>query len=71
MRPTALSVVAVREGGMADQGGIEAGDVIVSVGREPVQSTDQLLEKLQASEDGPPALRVYRDGSYRFVPLET
>jgi len=53
--------------GRAADAGIQAGDVIEEVNRQPVQSVDDLRAALRKSTDRPVLLLVNREGSSRFV----
>lgn len=65
-------VVAVRRGGAAAEAGIEPGDVIVSAGGKMVTQPRDIVDELQSAEKSGKesvAMRVFRDGSYRFVSI--
>jgi len=53
--------------GRAADAGIQAGDVIEEVNRQPVQSVEDLRAALRKSSDRPVLLLVNREGSSRFV----
>ena len=53
--------------GRAADAGIQAGDVIEEVNRQPVQSVEDLRAALRRSTDRPVLLLVNREGSSRFV----
>ena len=53
--------------GRAADAGIEAGDVIEEVNRQPVQSVEDLRAALRKSTDRPVLLLVNRQGNGRFV----
>jgi len=53
--------------GRAADAGIQAGDVIEEVNRQPVQSVEDLRAALQKNTDRPVLLLVNREGSSRFV----
>jgi serine protease Do len=54
--------------GAAAQAGIQTGDVILQVNRQPVTSTDDVRRALQSSGDRPPLLLINRGGQTIFVP---
>ena len=51
----------------AADAGIQTGDVIEQVNRQPVQSVEDLRAALRKSPDRPVLLLVNREGSSRFV----
>src|SRR5690348_3788919 len=63
-----VGVVAVTGGGPADQAGLKAGDVIVSVGAQETPDTTALSQALAAASPGDQVtLTVSRDGDQRDV----
>jgi len=63
-----VGVVAVTGGGPADQAGLKAGDVIVSVGAQETPDTTALSQALAAASPGDKvSLTVSRDGEQRDV----
>ncbi len=65
-------VVAVHKGSPAAEAGVRPGDVILSIGDRTVETAEDLVEALKdMKQEGKTsaALRVYRDGSYQFVPV--
>jgi serine protease Do len=62
-----LVVEDVDPDGRAADAGIEAGDVIEQVNRQPVQSVDELRAAVAKSNDRPVLLLVNRQGSGLFV----
>ncbi|MGE0423116.1 MAG: DegQ family serine endoprotease [Reyranellaceae bacterium] len=62
-------ILEVQPGSPAEERGLQAGDVIVQIGREPVSGTDDAIAKLRtAKHDKKPALlKIWRDGSTRYV----
>ncbi|MBY0334825.1 MAG: PDZ domain-containing protein, partial [Acetobacteraceae bacterium] len=67
-------VAGVQRGGPAAQGGIEAGDLLLSLGGEPITGVDALLRWLTGERVGAPAEAVLlRRGDLRrrtVVPAE-
>ena len=55
----------------AEEQGLRTGDIIVAIGREPIDSPQEAAAKLaEAKKAGKPALlKVYREGATRFVAL--
>lgn len=61
--PTGSLVTAVTDGGPADLGGVETGDVIVSIGQNPVDSMEAMVALLRTYEpEATISVRVDRDG---------
>jgi serine protease Do len=62
-------IAAVESGGPAEEQGLRAGDIIQQVGREPVESPKDAAAKLKDAKDAkkPVLMKVYREGSTRFV----
>ena len=62
-------ITAVESGSPAEEQGLRAGDVIQQVGREAVDSPKDASAKLKEAKDGtkPVLMKVYREGSTRFV----
>jgi Do/DeqQ family serine protease len=55
--------------GPAGRAGIQAGDVIQEVNRQPVRSVEDVRAALQKSGDRPPLLLINRGGQTAFVPV--
>jgi serine protease Do len=68
--PEGVVVRRVRPNSPAE-GALERGDVILEVGRRAVKSARDVARELGASRTGPVLLRVKRDGSTRFVAIES
>jgi serine protease Do len=69
-----LAVVDVAEGSPASRKGIQAGDVVVSVGMDPLKEPRELNEKVEAAKKagrGNVLLRVERAGSAQFIAVPT
>jgi Do/DeqQ family serine protease len=66
-----VAVESVEPDGPAAQVGIQTGDVIQEVNRQPVRSAADVASALQKSGDRPPLLLINRGGqtAYRAVPL--
>lgn len=62
-QPAGALVTATTPDGPADRGGIEAGDVIIAVGRTTVDSMESMVAALRRREPGTTvSVRVFRDG---------
>ena len=55
--------------GPAAEAGLQAGDVIQQVNRQPVRSVDDVRNALQKSGNRPPLLLINRQGQTVFVPV--
>ena len=65
-------VVDVDEAGAAAKRGVQAGDMVASIGREPVATPEQVVEKVEAAKKAgrkSVLVRIERDGAAQFVPL--
>ena len=63
-------VTSVTEDSPAAEGGLQAGDVIVAVGDEEVDSRGDLTRALSDLEEGEVSVRVVRDGAERTFTVE-
>jgi serine protease Do len=57
--------------GPAAQAGLQSGDVIEQVNRQPVRTPEDMLRALQRSGKNPPVLLIDRGGQTIFVPVPT
>jgi serine protease Do len=69
-------VFDIDEDGPAAKQGVQTGDIVASVGRDPVTTPEQIVDKIeQARKAGRKSvlLRIERDGAAQFVavPLDT
>jgi serine protease Do len=62
-------ILEVQPGSPADERGLQAGDVIVQIGRDAIASTEDAIAKLRAAKDSkkPALLKVWREGAMRYV----
>lgn len=65
---TGLIIQSVQPGSAGDQAGLRAGDVILAVNNQAISKTKEFLD-LTKNQDRV-LLRVEREGSFFFVPLE-
>lgn len=63
-------VTSVTEGSPAAEGGLQAGDVIVAIGDEEVDSRGDLTGALRNLEPGEVSVRIVRDGAERTLTVE-
>ena len=70
---TGLVVTRVEPGGPADRGGVQAGDVLLHVGREAVESVQQVRDLLEAARGRNAqsvVVLIEREGNPRYLALE-
>lgn len=67
---TGVLVDDVTEGGRAWQAGVEPGDVLLSLGGQPIRAPGDLAMILGGAEGGTLRLVIWRDGSEASVPLD-
>ena len=62
-------IAAVESGSPADEQGLRAGDILQQVGRDAVETPKDAVSKLKEAKDTkkPVLMKVYREGSTRFV----
>ena len=65
-----LVVQNVDPDGRAADAGIQAGDVIEEVNRQPVKSVDELRTALKSTTDKPVLLLINRQGNNIFVTVK-
>ncbi len=70
--PSGLLVTGVEEGGLADDSGLQPGDVIVAVNKKPVNSPDELMKRVNeaAKQRGALLLQVVRKGQMFYSAIE-
>jgi len=64
-----LVIEQVDPSGPAGRAGLQAGDLIEQVNRQPVKAPDDMRRALQASNGRPPLLLINRGGQTIFVPV--
>jgi serine protease Do len=64
-----LVVVNVDPSGPAAEAGIQPGDVIVQVNRQPVKNLDEMRAAMGKSQNGPVLLLIKRNGQNLFIAL--
>jgi serine protease Do len=64
-------VAAVKPGSRADEAGVQKGDVILEVNRQPISSVQDVMEKINGTQDKDHLLLLMQRGPNKlFVPLE-
>ena len=66
-----IVILSVTPGGLADEAGLQAGDVIISINNTPLADMSDLFEALSSDEDGTALLDVYTQGTLRYVALDS
>ena len=67
---TACSSQDVNPDGRAADAGIQAGDVIQEVNRQPVKSVDELRAALKKTSDKPTLILINRQGNNLFLTVK-
>jgi len=67
---TGALISEVAPGSAAERAGVRPGDVIVEINREPVSSAEDAVNLTTKPKDPVTLLRVWRDGSTRFVVVD-
>ena len=63
-------VTSVEEDSPAEQAGLKAGDIILSIGGEAVDGTGGLVQAVREADEGPIAVGILRDRNERTVTVE-
>ena len=66
-----IVILSVKPGGIADQAGLQDGDVIVGINNTPITDMGDFFDALTTDEDGTALLDVYTQGTLRFVALDS
>ena len=66
-----VAIVSVVQGGAADEAGLQQGDVVTGIDQTPVSNMDNFFSALSSDNDNIALLDVYRQGSVRYVPLDS
>ena len=66
-----IVILSVTPGGLADEAGLQSGDVIISINNTPVVDMSDFFKALSSDEDGTALLDVYRQGALRYVALDS
>ena len=66
-----VAILSVTPGGAADGAGLQAADVITGIDRTAVSDMDEFFSALSNDNDNIALLDVYRQGSVRYVPLNS
>lgn len=66
-----IVIVSVAPGGLADQAGLQSGDVITGIDNTPIASMNDFFAAIEASDDNIALLDIYSKGKLRFVALDS
>lgn len=66
-----IVILSVTPGGLADEAGLQSGDVIVGVDNTPIASMNDFFAAITAGDDNVALLDIYSTGQFRFVALDS
>ena len=66
-----IVILSVTPGGLADEAGLQAGDVIISINNTPIADMSDFFEALSSDKDGTALLDIYSQGALRYVALDS
>jgi serine protease Do len=66
-----IVILSVNPGGLADEAGLQAGDVITGIDNNTIESMNDFFEAIEAGDDNIALLDIYSKGRLRFVALES
>jgi hypothetical protein len=66
-----VAILSVKPGGAADAAGLLPGDVITGIDKGAISDMDDFFSALSSNNDNIALLDVYRQGSVRYVPLDS
>ena len=66
-----IVILSVTPGGIADQAGLQAGDVITGINNTPIANMSNFFAALSSDKDGTALLDVYSRGNLRYVALDS
>ncbi len=66
-----IAILSVTPGGAADAAGLQPGDVITGIDQTSVSDMEEFFSALSSDNDNIALLDVYRQGSVRYVPLDS
>jgi len=66
-----IAILSVTSGGMADEAGLQAGDVITAINNKPIVDMSDFFEALSSDKDGTVLLDIYSQGALRYVALDS
>jgi len=66
-----IVILSVKPGGLADEVGLQADDVIISINNAPIADMSDFFEALSSDKDGTALLDIYSQGALRYVALDS
>ena len=66
-----IVILSVMPGGLADQAGLQSGDVITGIDNTPIESMSGFFEAIVDGDDNIALLDIYSKGQLRFVALDS
>jgi S1-C subfamily serine protease len=66
-----IVILSVTPGSLADEAGLQAGDVIISINNVPIADMSDFFKALSLDKDGTVLLDVYSQGALRYVALDS
>lgn len=66
-----IVILSVTPGGLADEAGLQAGDVITAINNTPIADMSDFFETLSSDKDGTALLDIYSQGALRYVALDS
>ena len=66
-----IVILSVTPGGIADQAGLQAGDVITGINNTPITDMSDFFAAISASKDNISLLDIYSKGQLRYVALDS
>ena len=66
-----IVILSVTPGGLADEVGLQSGDVITAINNTPITDMSDFFEALSSDKDGTALLDVYSQGELRYVALDS
>ena len=66
-----IVILSVTPGSLADEAGLQAGDVITAINNAPIADMSDFFEALSSDKDGTALLDIYSQGALRYVALDS
>jgi membrane-associated protease RseP (regulator of RpoE activity) len=66
-----IVILSVTPDGLADEVGLQSGDVIISINNTPIADMSDFFKALSSDKDGTALLDVYSQGALRYVALDS
>jgi len=66
-----IVILSVTDGSLADEAGLQSGDVIAGINNTPITDMSDFFEALLSDKDGTALLDIYSQGNLRYVALDS